>query len=245
MGYSSIIMDNIFDIDDTTYCVFSTVDDMKTMKSLLSVSKRCYKIYSQLRREDIKNKVVRKYWRNNINETRPTYNYLLNFSRLHHINTSDTLDLYLANLYNDKTLQKKLIDTVARFIFDKDCTCLILGGYGMGKSFLRELIAPLTGFNRYNVQNIGSTEENVIKESRRRYVICSNVNRFTEEDLHYLTERSKEFGNRKYIIEAEGIACDLDNSTALITLTKPQSGRWAWDYQNLIENELFSVVVNS
>lgn len=135
---------NIFDIDDTVYCIFCAISDIQTMMSLLQVDQRCYKIYQQLTQKDMKNNIVRKYWQVDINNTRLIYNRLLTISNLRYVDSRDMILKYLANLFNNIADCKKFISTVERFVFDATCTQLVIVGQrGTGKSLLRYIILPL------------------------------------------------------------------------------------------------------
>lgn len=234
-------MDNLFDIDEIIYCIFCVTDVMKTMVSLLILNKRCYKIYSQLTQKDVKNNIVRKYWQNNIHDTRTTYNFLLTVCHLRYVDANITLDSYLARLYNDSILEKKLIETVARFVFDENCYCLILdGNFGVGKSFLRELIIAVTGLRRCAVENINDIQYATLDLSHK-HIVNTSMNCVTKDVLDHLNNTS---ANYKYVIEAELMHENFNTTTvAHITLTKSQTGRWAWDRQKIIMNELFSAIV--
>ena len=201
---NSIIMDNIFDIDDTIYCIFCAIGDMKSIESLLTLNRRCYKIYRQLTQKDISNKVVRKYWSGTIDATRLIYNHLMTASHLHYINSRNMLNLYLAKLSDNETFQKQLLTTLARFIFDKECRCLVLTGYySAGKSFLRELIVPLMGLHRCDVDHIECIPD-LLLYSKRDYIIYAGE---YSKDLSYLTNLSS---NHKYIVETDMTISNLN-----------------------------------
>lgn len=157
-------------------------------------------------------------------------------SCLHYVCGRNTLELYLSKLFDDKAIQKQLITTIARFISDKECRYLVLSGnHGTGKSFLKELIAPLMGLKRYNVENIEYIPKHILSSM---YVLCAME--VPMIDLDYLSNTIKTPGKHKYIIETNMTTNNLNRpNIAHITLTKSQLNRPGWDNQMIIMNELF------
>lgn len=229
---------SIFDIDDTVYCVFCAISDIQSMMSLLQVDQRCYRTYRLLTQKDIRNNVVRKYWRDNLNTTRLIYNRLLTVNKLCYVDGRDMIAKYLANLFNDTESRNKFISIIERFVFDATCTQLVIVGEGgTGKSLLKEIIVPLFNLRYYNIEFDTAITKCLVSDTNE-YIICSHAFNIVNKD-----DLPAKAPGYKYIIDTYRMSADLD--VPKIILTNYHRDSSLPHFLSIITNELFSMIVDN
>ena len=232
---------SLFDIDEIVHALFCCIDNMTIMTVLSVLNKRCYTIYFHLTTNDIRNKIVRKYWTENIHRTRFRYNYLIHNNRLQYVTGREHAHKYLNNLCANDAEKAKLIATISSFIFNKDCKRLCINGVACsGKTYLKEVIVLLLGYKRINSWYDHDSTLQIMEETDYLTVCWKTPEAYlnNQQTMMYSVDIST---YHKYLFE-DAIHVALDSG--VILLNNQLQDNWVFVNQQAILNELFSLLID-